>query len=88
MTEKFIKEIIENGKHDFVENGKDDFGEINYTTKKYRYTIRAEIDEDANTPHWIYSLYRVMRPDYGKGWQYYMDYVEDVTEIMESYIGK
>ena len=80
MTQKLIKKIIENGKHDF--------GEINYTSKKYRYTIRAEIDEDANSPHWIYSLYRVMRPDYGKGWQYYMDYVEDVTEIMDAYIGK
>lgn len=72
MTQKFIVNIIENGKHDF--------GEISYTTKKYRYVIRQEFDN--GTRHWVYSLYRAKRPDYGKGWQYYMDYVQDVTEEM------
>lgn len=74
MTQKFIKNMIENGKHNF--------GEISYTTKKYRYVIRQEFE--TVTHRWLYSLYRVERPDYGKGWQYYMDYVEDVTEYMRA----
>jgi hypothetical protein len=65
-----------------IENGKHDFGEISYTTKKYRYVIRLECEDNLNP---IYSLYRVERPDYGKGSQYFMDYVEDVTEYMEAY---
>ena len=74
MTQKFITNMIENGTHLA--------DEIIYSTKNYRYVIRLECDDNLNP---IYSLYRVPRPDYGKGFQYYMDYVDDVTEFMMAY---
>lgn len=71
MTQKFITNMIASGKHYF--------GEIEYTTKNFRYVICAEIDEETLSTNW--SLYRVRRPDFAKGFTSYMDYVEDVSEF-------